>query len=115
MKKANELLNQSAHKLAEKHQQRLRQMTLEALELAEKKPFLNSLRFLLPPPAYAAAALLFISAGFGWLSLQNSSESESQIVAQLPEWLSDEQVPMELLENPDFYQWLAKQPKIPQA
>jgi len=117
MKIPNKLLNQSAEKLAAKHQQRLESMTLAALQKAEKKPLFESFLFLLPQPAYAAAALLLISAGVGWMTLQNQSNEliESQTTAQLPEWLSDDQVPMELLENPEFYQWLANQPKIPQA
>jgi len=117
MKKVNKLLDQSAQRLAAKHQQRLESMTSAALQKDEKKPLFELFLFLLPQPAYTAAALLLISAGFGWMTLQNQSNEiiESQTTAQLPEWLSDDQVPMELLENPEFYQWLAKQPKIPQA
>jgi len=117
MKTPNKLLNQSAKNLAAKHQQRLENMTTAALQKAAKKPLLESFLFLLPQPAYAAAALLLVSAGVGWMTLQNQSNEliESQTTAQLPEWLSDDQVPMDLLENPEFYQWLANQPKIPQA
>jgi hypothetical protein len=96
----NEYLDQHTQRLAKKHQRRLQTMTFEAIDSLPKKR--RSIWF---KPVLASAFTVAIIATT--LLLQNT---EKPIVATaLPAWVMDTETPVTLIENLDFYDWLAQQ------
>ena len=103
-------LNSRQQTLADKHHSRLVKMTQEALQPQE-----NIWRSLWMKPALATAfSLLLVTS----IVILNSPEKQTGSVTpdvNLPEWVTDTEVPLTLIENLEFYDWLAQQPENKQA
>ncbi|HHJ35129.1 MAG TPA: hypothetical protein ENJ87_05130 [Gammaproteobacteria bacterium] len=112
----DEVLQFEAEKLADLHQQRLHQMTREAIYgLPEKRyqPDNVSLRFgmnawSVAVPVFSLVAILLV-----WRMIQ-----QPQVVSQppplaskenVPAWVKDTDVPVAVIENIEFYQWLERE------
>ena len=101
-----QLLDQKAKQLAQRHQHRLAQMTETALTTAP-----NHTRWLSSQPALTFATLSIAVVAW-WTIATPDNERVSEITSQMaviPAWVLDEEVPLELLEAPEFYRWLAEQ------
>jgi len=110
--------------LNKKHQQRLDKMTQNALKShlnyqskSTRKPVFSLYsifidRLLKPFPVVILSSLLFATIAINMLfEYQNIQEKPDSIVAnyQIPQWVKDADVPLELLENINFYVWLSQQ------
>ncbi len=112
-------LDARARQLTVRHQERLQQMTAEAVEAHRRRR-----RFILPNrwvavPA-ATAFVLALALGLA-LNPQHRAAPPTQAtassdaaapadpLANLPEWVKDTDTPVDLLENYAFYRWLATQ------
>ncbi|HFC53516.1 MAG TPA: hypothetical protein ENJ43_03680 [Gammaproteobacteria bacterium] len=103
---ASELLDRKAEQLARRHHRRLDEMGDAAL-----RPGTNRTPdWLFPRPALAMASVLIAVLIYWTLPASDRSgvTSTPQTVT-LPDWVLDEQVPLEILEAPEFYRWLADQ------
>ncbi len=103
---ASKQLDHKAEQLAQKHRQRLNEMTEVALTTSSRRSF----SWLAPQPALALATLV-IAVSIYWMmpSPENDLLPPAPQVAVIPDWVLDDQVPLEILESPEFYQWLAQQ------
>lgn len=109
--KASELLEQSAEQLALRHQQRLHQMTREAVYGKRAASSRHNLwRGLRRPVAVATPALALLGVVLIWqLSQQTTNNPPAlQLAADknIPAWVKDTEVPLAVLQNIEFYQWL---------
>ncbi len=98
-----EVLDEKARHLARRHQRRLESITNEALAPTRRRP---------APLLPVAAVATLVVAVSGYLLMPNdaaSPEMAAATPAPLPGWVVDDEVPLELLEQPDFYRWLAEQ------
>jgi hypothetical protein len=96
----NEYLDQHTQRLAEKHQRRLQTMTFEAINsLPKKKQFI----WLKPILASAFTVAIITTTLF----LQDTEKPTA--TTALPAWVMDTETPETLIENLDFYDWLAQQ------
>ncbi len=105
---ASELLDRKAEQLARRHDQRLKEMSEVALQAGTKR----SPAWLFPRPALALASVL-VAVSIYWSAggpgpEQNAIAPPPQVAA-IPDWVLDEEVPLEILEAPEFYRWLADQ------
>ncbi len=105
--KANKYLDQQAENLAQRHQARLDSMRKNAL--AQQRQivwWLNPIAMMAVPAA--TMAILVVSV---WTPDVLLNEIEPVPVAQtaekIPAWVADTQVPVEVLENIKFYEWLS--------
>ena len=90
--------------LAQKHQRQLHSMTQEALLSRQKNWF---------KPAMATAFSIMLVTT---LVLINTSDNPGeQVDPDLPVWVTDTNVPLNLIEHLEFYDWLAQQPENQQA
>ncbi|HEB63011.1 MAG TPA: hypothetical protein ENJ07_00870 [Gammaproteobacteria bacterium] len=108
-----ELLNQKAEQLAQRHRRRLDEMT----EMALENSLQNRFNWLRPQPVLALATFAVVVSTYSLFSttehsLPPSAHHSANQVAALPDWVMDDQVPLALLESPEFYDWLAKQMPI---
>ncbi len=105
----NDILQSSAERLAQKHQQRLHQMTREAVYgKAKKQPFQFGMFSKVAVSVFSFALLVFL-----WQAqpLQNHPPGIENIASStdVPQWVKDADVPVAVLENLEFYQWLEKE------
>jgi len=126
--KVSNKLNQKAQQLTDKHQIRLDAISTAALQYSLSKEIqkpsiiqriFNTIThpFLTPPAtvttAFFSLCLLGIATLF-WLNapLQNNINFErmqaNTIASTSPTWVKDTDIPLELLENMDFYVWLSQ-------
>ncbi len=107
--KPTQLLQQSADQLAQKHQQRLHQMTRQAVygaatEVRAARPWLRW------PTLIAAPLASVLTIVVVWqLSQQLDTDTmQPTMVADstLPAWVQDTEVPVAVISNIEFYQWL---------
>ncbi len=115
----NEHLDQHEQALAKKHQQRLRAMTQEAL-YPQQQPWHAS--WVKPAMVTAFSVLLVSTVIFLKAPVSINPNTDSAIPPQsmplsmpLPEWVMDTDIPLTLIENLEFYDWLAQQPEEKQA
>jgi len=110
-------LDQSAAAMGEKHGLRLEQMTLQAVARYTEKPQNNYRQFAVPfaIPLAMATSLMFVV--WLWWPLNDTTAPQgippvavtASSKAGLPEWVTDTTIPLSLLNNMEFYDWLAKQ------
>lgn len=111
--KLDKQLDQHSQKLAYKHLQRLHDMT--KLAVYKKSTYtLNSFFASLVKPvpimalasifSFAVAVSLFLDGRKG-----QTPTAMLQAKADIPAWVKDTDVPLDVLENLDFYVWLSKQ------
>ncbi len=106
-----EYLDRRKQALTHKHQRRLQRMTREAM-LSRAKPWHSSW----VKPALATAFSVMLVTTF--VLLKEGTENVPNPVLQdadLPAWVTDTEVPLTLIENLEFYDWLAQQPENQQA
>lgn len=103
---ASKQLDHKAEQLAQRHHQRLNEITEAALATSSQR----KLSWLTPQPALAFATLA-IAVSLYWMlpSPENNALPPTLQMAVIPDWVLDDQVPLALLESPEFYQWLAQQ------
>jgi len=103
---ASELLDRKAEQLAGRHSRRLDEMSETALQAKTGR----APGWLLPRPALALASV-FIAVLIYWMlpGPDRNTTAPAARVAVIPDWVLDEQVPLEILEAPEFYRWLADQ------
>jgi len=108
-KTPNQYLDQHTQHLAKKHHQRLQTMTFQALDILPKK---KSSVWIKPTLASALTLAIIASTFF----LQDTEKRTTEIpttvavtLPVLPEWVLDTKTPDTLIENLDFYDWLAQQ------
>lgn len=108
-------LDQLAQRLEQKHRTRLEAMTRAALRTPRPSRHASRWQFpcLKPVMATGLAASAAIAALL-WLSPREQTPAMAGMAA-LPEWVADTGVPLTLLANMDFYDWLARQPNNPQS
>ncbi len=107
--KPAELLQQSAEQLAQKHQQRLHAMTRAAVygkAASRARPTLYpAWRRLVAVPVLSLLGIALV-----WQLSQHSGAPHTQpqlaLDDQVPAWVQDTDVPLAVLQNYDFYQWL---------
>jgi len=106
-------LDQKELSLAQKYQQRLNKIT--TLALSNVSLYSLSLwvkQWLTPAPMMAVASVFAISVAVVFYFEQQGQllpPDNLQVNAKLPTWVKDTDVPLELLENMDFYVWLSQQ------
>ncbi len=103
-----ELLDRRARALAARHERALQRMTVDAL--ARARPPRRRAGAWLAVPA-AALGMALMAAVVVW---RGGERSAAPPLAQapddaLPAWVLDDSAPVSLLENLDFYVWLAEQ------
>lgn len=94
--------------LTQKHQRHLHRMTQEALQSQENN---NQKSWFKPAMATAFSVMLVTTL----VLLNTSDKSSEQSETDLPAWVTDTNVPLNLIENLEFYDWLAQQPENQQA
>ncbi|WP_287600046.1 hypothetical protein [Thiothrix sp.] len=112
----NNQLDQFAQRLARKHQVRLEAMTRSALQVQPATARLSWLHKAWMKPAMAtafAASLALAAVLLGYLPEKKAIEPAA--FAAMPEWVKDTEVPLTLLENIAFYDWLSQQSGNPSA
>jgi len=116
-----QLLDQSATTMGERHRLRLEQMTVQSV--AHYSTLSSTLSSTLPQRNYRPFALPFAMAAslmfvfWLWWPLKHETTPQSIPVvavtttpnAAVPEWVTDTAIPISLLKNMKFYDWLAKQ------
>lgn len=103
-------LDQLAQRLEQKHRRRLEAMTRSALQTQRPAPHLQWLHTAWMKPAMVtafAASLALAAVLLGYLPEKQAIEPAT--VAAMPEWVKDTDVPLTLLENIAFYDWLSQQ------
>lgn len=118
----NQYLDEENQRLSQTYQYRLRKMTSWAIN-NHLSPFLSLLSkplslVLKPAPIMALASILVISVVITVFFEQRGeqlSPHSFQANAKLPTWVKDTGVPVELLENLDFYVWLSQQNEFAQT
>ncbi len=108
---ASQILDHKAEQLAQRHQRRLTEITEAAVAAT---PRCRRSHWLAPQPALAFATLsIAVLAWWVVPSADNEiSPGSAPQMAAIPNWVLDETVPLELLESPEFYRWLAEQPEV---
>lgn len=111
--KAHKHLDQKAEALAQKHSHRLLQMRQRAMQHQRRSPWwLNPLAMMAVPAA--AVAILVVSLWTPGVMLNEQQPAQPLAVktpAGIPAWVADTQVPVEVLENIQFYEWLSHELK----
>jgi len=118
----NQYLDEENQRLSQTYQYRLRKMTSWAIN-NHLSPFLSLLSkplslVLKSAPIMALASILVISVVITVFFEQRDeqlSPHSFQANAKLPTWVKDTDVPVELLENLDFYVWLSQQNEFAQT
>ena len=119
---AKEYLDKRQELLARRHRLHLQAMTREVL--ASRLQAHWQRRFIWFKPAMAAAfasvaVLLLAPLMVAKLSVDTPhtqyAQSKPGDSMNLPEWVTDTDVPLTLIENLEFYDWLAKQPDSEQV
>ncbi len=117
-------LDQIEARLSQKHQQRLNEISQKALQLGSTRPLFSLHSTLIqtlikPLPILILSSLLMLSVLintlFEYQNIQEKSPNipDNVLVAnKIPTWVKDTQVPLELLENMDFYVWLSQHDHI---
>jgi hypothetical protein len=107
----NKQFDQLAQHLGQKHRHRLETMTRAALQIP---PPITRLSWMKPAmlTAFAASATLAVVL---LIVLPEKSPTPPATLVTLPDWVKDTDVPLTLLTNMDFYDWLAQQPDNPSA
>ncbi|NOY63231.1 MAG: hypothetical protein GXP10_08805 [Gammaproteobacteria bacterium] len=100
----SKLLDRKAEQLAQRHRQRLNEMTETALAKSASRRSI----WLSPQPALAFTILGIAVLAF-WLIPGSETDISAPQMAAIPDWVLDEQVPLALLESPEFYRWLTEQ------
>ncbi len=108
-----DILDRRQQALANKHSARLHRMTQEALQLQPSPSSLWQSAWLKPTVATAFSLMLVTSIIF--LNPANKKTHTLELDSHLPEWVTDTEVPLTLIENLEFYDWLAQQPENQQA
>jgi len=114
--KANKYLDQQSEVLAQRHQKRLQSMRETALQHQRQTAWWLSPFAMMLVPA-ATVALLVVSVWTPELLL-NETMPEAEIAqvvnkvpanmpSNVPAWVADTQVPVAVLENIKFYEWLS--------
>ncbi len=103
---AGDLLDRKAEQLARRHNRRLDEMSQVALQPKTGR----APGWLLPQPALVLASVL-VAVLIYWAlpGADRNTTTPAPQVATIPDWVLDEQVPLEILEAPEFYRWLADQ------
>jgi hypothetical protein len=101
------VLDDEARRLAQRHEDALRRMTAEALAQAKRPAHRGSWWLALP----VASVMMMLVAGL--LVWQGGGQPETPAMAKidpaaLPAWVLDDSAPVTLLENIEFYAWLAE-------
>ena len=101
------VLDDEARRLACRHEDALQRMTAEALAQAKRPAHRGSWWLALP----VASVMMMLVAG---LLVWQGDRLETPVMAKvdpaaLPEWVLDDSAPVTLLENIEFYAWLAEQ------
>jgi len=110
--KANKYLDQQAEILAQRHQKRLQSMRETALQHQRQTAWWLSPFAMMLVPA-ATMALLVVSVwmpGFFLNEITPSTEMvqlKNDLPNNAPAWVADTQVPVDVLENIKFYEWLS--------
>ncbi len=123
-KTAKQLLDQSTIEISQRHRVRLEQMTMQAVahrsrqhrekRQSPKQPRSNKYRPFAFPLAMASSVMFVL---WLWWPLQQTTAPQNNpaVVAispsntGVPEWVTDTEIPISLLDNMAFYDWLAKQ------
>lgn len=109
---ASKQLDIKAEQLEQRHQKRLNAITETALMTSSRR----SLNLFASQPVLAFATLVLAVSVYWMLPpSENNTLPSAPQMAIIPDWVLDDQVPLELLESPEFYQWLAKQKPIHQT
>ncbi len=102
------LLQQSAEQLAQKHRQRLHRMTREAVygKAASTRPaWFSTWRTWVALPVLSLPGIALL-----WQLNQQTGAPRTQprlaLEDSVPAWVQDTEVPLAVLHNYDFYQWL---------
>ena len=104
--KANKYLDQQAEDLAQRHQIRLNAMRKKALQPQRQTVWwLNPIAMMAVPAA--TVALLIVSVWSPDTLKQAEPIPLAQTAEKIPAWVADTQVPVEVLENIKFYEWLS--------
>jgi len=110
--KASELLEQSAGQLAQRHQQRLHRMTRQAVYGKRTAPASTRWRRLRWPVTVTAPVLSVMAVIVVWQFSQPGKVTPTAAtppvaaVEAVPAWVQDTRVPLAVLQNIEFYQWL---------
>lgn len=110
-RKLTDYLDQQAGKLASDHEQRLKQMTHDAIRQQQAQARYSYWPWPVVSGVVASGVLLFISMGW-WFGEPSLNQSLPQAQGFFPALVMDDQVPLALLEEMSFYQWLAGQPEV---
>ncbi len=102
----SDLLDRKAQQLAQRHSQRLDEMSRAALQTGTD----HTPGWLRPQPVLALASVC-VAVLIYWMlpAPDQNATTPNPRVATIPDWVLDEQVPLEILEAPEFYRWLADQ------
>lgn len=118
----SQYLDEKNQRLSQRYQYRLRKMTNWVINNHPSSLLsllLKPLSFVLKPvPMMALASILAISVTVTVLFEKRDeqlSPHSFQANAKLPTWVKDTDVPVELLENLDFYVWLSQQNEFAQT
>ncbi len=103
-----EYLDQRKQQLTQKHQRRLQRMTVEAIQSREHS-------WHIPWKLVMASAFSIMLIATTAFLKKPETEQPSQPDMSLPAWVMDTEVPLTLIENLEFYDWLAQQPDNQQA
>ncbi len=101
-------LDNRAEVLARRHQRRLNEMTESALSSAQHRRH----QWFAPQPALALATISVAVLAWWMVPLTDDAPTYPSMAVQMatiPNWVLDDEVPLELLESPEFYHWLAEQ------
>lgn len=109
-------LDQLAQRLEQKHRTRLDAMTRAALQAQQPPPRVPWLSAVWMKPAMITAFTASIAAAAVLLVyLPGKKPAEPATFAALPAWVTDTDIPLTLLENIEFYDWLSQQSGNPNA
>ncbi len=116
--KLNKRLDQHSQELSYKYQRRLHDMTQLAIEQKSAYTLSSFFASLVKPMPMMALASIFSFAVVVSLFLDEkkvyNSTAVLQTKADIPAWVKDTDVPLDVLENLDFYVWLSKQNTLTQ-
>lgn len=109
-------LDRLAQRLEQKHRTRLDAMTRAALQAPQATPCVQWLSAVWLKPAMITAFTASIAAAaIVLVYLPGKKPAEPATFAALPAWVTDTDIPLTLLENIEFYDWLSQQPGNPNA
>ncbi|MDX9987402.1 MULTISPECIES: hypothetical protein [Thiothrix] len=115
----NKQFDQLAQHLEQKHRHRLEAMTRTALQTPPPSTCLSWLHLVwIKPLRLRSATTVMVSALAAsaaiavvlLIVLPEKSPTPPATLVTLPDWVKDTDVPLTLLTNMDFYDWLAQQP-----